>query len=297
MRDYYQKIASTVFSNVQPAGTWQYLEDGFEKGLIPTNGDRDRLTTSLDPNALLYWLSGTWKSVEPKYHPERLLEHQIKNNESLFMDIINHYQKRVEDIYPNISFEKYRNEISVAISHSILDYSFVKAMTDSRRILDYSAGYGRNLPLFSRNPNYLYVAAEAIPATMASFAVFNDGAFRNRLLQPITDGDVSGGTEPMYTTVDNLDRLSAGVFCCGMLVWCFSEMDESSASSAIDRLRKLIRPYGYIYVRDLPEPISHNIDLEPALLERGFRLEYTCNDNRTFGRLSLYKCDGSYRHT
>ena len=292
MDDKYFEIATKI-ANSSPQGIWKYLEEGIENKLIPDLGDKNRLTTSFDPDSLLYWFSGTWKSVEPKHHPERCLEHLLSANPDAVNYLFLYYEQRFKDIYPTIDFEKYRNEIKVVLSHSILDYEFLSTLTDAEVILDYSAGYGRLMRLFNQQKRWKYVAAEAIPATMAAFSVFNYHFFNSRLSSPLTNEDLNNFKLPLYTTISGLDNLASASFDCIMLVWAYSEYDEKGAELAIQNIDRLVKPSGYVYIRDIEKPITHNTDLDDWLTKKiqpSFKLEYKLDDKkRSFGQIRLYK--------
>jgi len=294
MNEKYLEIAAATL-NVPTEGVWKYLEDGIENMLIPDHGDARRLTTSFDPNGLLYWLSGTWKSVEPKHHPERRIEHLLMSNPDMVDYLSRYYESRVNDIYPLLDYDKYRNEIEVALSHTILDYEILNTLTDANVILDYSAGYGRMLCLFNRNERWKYVAAESIPATMVVFSVFNYGFFLSRLYEPITTNDLSNFTLPLYTTTSGLSNLDPESIDCLAIIWAYSEYDSKGAGIAITNINRLVRPGGYVYIRDISKPITHSIDIDYWLttkLQLPFKLEYRLNDpRRSFGEVRLYKRD------
>lgn len=288
MKDYYAERYRRVLDLAGSSADWRYLNEGFEMGRIPSQGDANRLTTSFDEHALLYWMSGTWKSIEPKYHPDRHLKYMVRMQQAFHDELLTYYRDRLLDIYPDLNFHKYEPEISTCISWGLHDFFIVNALTDTRRVLEYGAGYGRNLPIFRHNPNIKYIAADAIPVSMACFDVFNHGSFVQGLEPGIDLISELENQVPLYLKTSNLDDLPSASICTMMLIWCVSEMDETSVRDCLANIERLIRPEGAVLVRDNPTPFSHTIDLDQEIRSLGFRKTYEYEGERTYGLLRVY---------
>ncbi len=258
-----------ILERAAESGQWGHL-----KG----SDSYDQLTTQFDPNVLKRWISCDLESEEPNYSADRHVKHMERMHQHIFAKAFEYYVASLRRIYPDMDIDRYRDVIAMAISSSILDYQLVASLTDTVRVLDYSAGYGRNLPVFCQNPHIKYIATDSIPMSMASFDCFNNGHFNQTIGTEVNWAEALESMSPLYVQHANLHNLPDKSICTMMLIWCFSEMDKDSAERALRNICRLVRDRGFVIVRDNPVGNVHTMDIDRELSKAGFKLVHVSDD-------------------
>ena len=276
------KICSEVFELFKDNPKWSYLEK--------TRSNPDRLISKFDKNLIKYWISDTLDTIEPNYSFHRHLKYMQEMHEDISDYALDYFEKKYKEIYSDLKFNTYKKNISTHISHSIYDFQIVTSITNTSIFLDYSAGYGRNLPIFMRAKNIKYIASDSIPGSAAAFACMHNDNFVQGMKVEVDIVKELKNCYPLYLNILQLTHLPKGSIDTILFAWCFSEMDKKSALVALKNIDHLVPLMGTVIIRDNPHNHSHNIDFDKKIKRLGFALIYRdSHASMTHGITRVYR--------
>ncbi len=262
---------------------WGYIlnsrtEDD-QKGLFEWHGPRD----------ILHWINGHLKDVgRPPETPPRqngywerpslpYIDGLVQQSASCFETLLGEFGDVDRTLYDHSQVDVYNAQ----------DFHYCASLVPNLgTVLDYGAGYGRQSFLFpTQIPGLKLFAVDAVEQTyMLQNWVFNklglDLWEYLECFQDATGSRVSAfmgksqESQVVHIPTWRNDLLPDDYFDLVMFVWCIYEMSEDAARHALETCMRVLKPGGYIYIRDNPHEGSHSYAPERVLEEAGFRLAY-----------------------
>jgi SAM-dependent methyltransferase len=153
-----------------------------------------------------------------------------------------------------------------------------------KRVLDFGAGYGRQMNLWSGVHNLTYVAVDAIelPYTLQSFYL---SQFSLPVYEYVKGCRARVGAMPgiYHLPTWRADLLPDAFFDLVICTQVLQEIPAAMVQSAIQTFRRCMKPGGALYIRDhgLATQAMHSLDIDSVLSEKGFTLEfrpYVCDN-------------------
>lgn len=249
-----------------------------DKALLPPGGDAWMLRWEWaqqyhqyhGPEDLIRWFQ--WGNVRPHYFtPEQIAlfagMSEVKN------------RKVVRELSRDTPYSfKFVDE------YNATDYLFqnlypVPSRMRVRRILDFGAGYGRQINLWSQlHADLVYVGMDAIelPYCLQNFYYKQfDLPLRDYIEEPGTfrlEEDPGIYHVPTWRS----DLLPPDFFDLVICVQVLQEINEQLVRHMIDVFRRCLKPGGALYIRDhdLVWQPAHRLDLNRYLVDHGFVLEF-----------------------
>lgn len=149
-----------------------------------------------------------------------------------------------------------------------------------RKVLDFGAGYGRQLNLWSQKVSDLnYVAVEGIERSYC-LQNFYYSHFELPLNEYMIDPDDFSVTEAhgvFHLPTWRTDLIPDNHFDLILCVQVLLEINNDLVSHMIQEFDRVIRPGGAIYIRDHAHhwDACNDVDIPAELLSRGFQLEFS----------------------
>jgi SAM-dependent methyltransferase len=186
--------------------------------------------------------------------------------------------------------------------YNVQDFHYCTALGSGiRTVADYGAGYGRQAFLFAAALDEArYVAVDAVEQSyMVQRWVFDRlGLTRwDYVDDPAPDPAsveqaLAEGAGTFHLPSWRLDLLPDRSVDLVLFVWSLYEMSGHAARAAVEACLRLVRPGGYVYIRDVPHSVSYRFDPERQLRQGGFELVYTSrriSGDELHGQQRLYR--------
>src|SRR5215472_5264327 len=220
------------------------------------------------PQDLIRWFE--W------FRPEECAHYLAEERISLLTDESESHSRRI--LSPILSGEyKYRHVDEYnAVDFLLQNLYPVPERMRPKRVLDFGAGYGRQMNLWSRVHNLTYVAVDAVELSYAL-----QSFYLNQFGLPVweyADGSTTsiGATPGIYHYPTwRCDLLPDAFFDLVICTHVLVELPAKMVHSAIQTFRRCVRPGGAVYIRDHGLAIQYNyIDIDAVLSRNGFTLEF-----------------------
>jgi len=221
------------------------------------------------PQDLIRWFE--W------FRPEECAHYLPEERISLLTDESESHSRRI--LSPILSGEyKYRHVDEYNAVDFILQSLYpVPPRMRPKRVLDFGAGYGRQMNLWSRVADLTYVAVDSVelPYTLQSF-------YFTQFSLPVYEyatghSNVVGGESGIYHIPTwRTDLLPDAFFDLVICTQVLQEIPASLVDTAIHTFKRCVKPGGAVYVRDhgLATQSMHNVDVNAAFCKNGFVLEF-----------------------
>jgi SAM-dependent methyltransferase len=196
--------------------------------------------------------------------------------------------------------------------YNVQDFHYCTALGSGiRSVLDYGAGYGRQAFLFATELDGArahYIAVDAIeqPYMVQRWVFEQLGLARWDYVDDPTptrrsvESALEGPSGTLHVPTWRLDLLPEESVDLVLFVWSLYEMSGEAARSALAGCARLVRPGGYVYIRDVPHSVSYRFDPEQRLEQDGFELVYasqTIAGDELHGHQRLYRRLGAHRRS
>ena len=201
------------------------------------------------------------------------MDYWVKNiNTSSIFDKNNHFSLKITDyekflkinylihknIYENLFNEKY-NTYTIGDFYNTQDYCFQNAINKNNdqneiyKILDFGAGYGRNLNIYSKTKNNLvYVAVDAMPKQYLLqkkyFEQFNIKIFE--YFDDCQNFNISNKAGIYHIPSWRLDLLPQDFFDRILAINVLTEIDTKFFYQVIKKIHYSLKDFGSFYIRD-----------------------------------------------
>ena len=184
------------------------------------------------------------------------------------------------------TIKDYGNNSDIA---SVYDFSFifypqrVEAISKISKVLDFGAGYGRQANLFTKTASQ-YWATDAIESSymtqkiyLSELSKLKNIDYYNSLDVPIEYNEIKDKKGIFHLPSWELPTLDKEYFDIIIFSHILPELPEETFEKVFPMLMDLIRPDGFLYIRDHGiwwQP-GHLYDVDKILTENGFILEYS----------------------
>lgn len=167
------------------------------------------------------------------------------------------------------------------------DYHYcVSLVPELQSVLEFGPGSGRELFLFKEIPQLKFFALDAVeqPYLLQYWVCKELHLPLWEYLEHSEDASVAHVQnfiegEPKDARVIHLptwrsDLIPDRSIDLVMFVWCLSEMSSEAAQHALQTVKRVLRPGGFVYIRDFPHTRSYAWNPERTMRRMGFRLVY-----------------------
>lgn len=207
-----------------------------------------------------------------------------------FLDIDNELFNRSKQITAQIlenwgykEKHEYYSDMSNAFDYHFIFYpERVNEISRIDRVLDFGSGYGRQANLFTDKVSQ-YWATDAIENSyktqtnyLQELAQIKKKNFFEYMKTPFDRTDTKKEKGIFHIPAWNLEKLEREYFDLIICSHILPELTEKSFELAFKQIMSLIRPGGFLYIRDhgLRWQPGHLYDADMILLENGFVPEY-----------------------
>jgi SAM-dependent methyltransferase len=222
------------------------------------------------PEDLIRWFE--WMKPYPCYLIPELIKPLAQLSEAKNKEILRSIDGSREYVY------QYVDEYGAA------DYLFqniypVPQRMQVKRILDFGAGYGRQINLWSQlHPDLTYVSMDAIelPYCLQHFYYSHFDVLLHEYVKSPDDFHIEGFPGVYHVPTWRTDLLPNDFFDMIICVGVLPEISERLVYHMLQVFQNCLKPGGALYIRDhdLAAIYGHKLNLNKLLLERRFVLEF-----------------------
>lgn len=256
--------------------SWEY-QDKRNKRQVKYSEELPEDFYAFDGPADLYnWWHWQTTAIKPDYFP--------KDQMAELTELSHKFDARHNETH-NIGFDMENQYDDYIGRNNAQDYvlaNFYPMQEDDGpyRVLDFGAGYGRQVNLWSqKRDNLVFCAMDAIPKSYCLQHVYYNSAelpLHDYAVDPDNfkvDGDVPG---IYHLTTWRCDLIPDNFFDQIMVVQVLQELNGQLASYMIEQFHRMLKPTGRLYIRDHDQAWrpTHRLNLNKVLEDAGFVLEF-----------------------
>jgi SAM-dependent methyltransferase len=224
------------------------------------------------PEDLLRWMEWTSKNPQIFFGDGSWLDENQRLAESRNRAIVG-------AIFPGQEYQYQQLDQTTA-----LDYAFVNALPQPprrkiQRILDFGAGFGRQVNLWwQKNPGLSFTGMDGIETAYCLQNLYY-GFFTSRVHEYATDPDrfqIAADEGIYHVPTWRHDLLPSGFYDLITCVQVLAEINETLVKHMLEVFARVLKPGGALYLRDHEnrwQP-AHKLNVDAILSEMGFRLEF-----------------------
>ena len=223
------------------------------------------------PEDLLRWFE--WTRPYPHYLPREQIKPLAQLSETKNREILRAITPRGGEY-----------DFHYVDEYNATDYLFQNCYPVPQRmkiqhILDFGAGYGRQITLWSQlHPDLVYVGMDAIelPYCLQHYYYSHFAPLLREYVEAPDDFVIEASPGIYHLPTWRTDLLPDNLFDMVICVHVLQEINEQLVRHMIKVFHRCLKPGGALYIRDhdLVWQPAHNLNLNELLPEQGFALEF-----------------------